>query len=340
MPTYADISSFGDYFSGAEEAAQKAARSQRKAEEEEANRAFYSANEQLGSQERALRADQPLTEEGILASIASQKLPIYQGKEESLAELGRGERDLRDTTKGNINTISRTFNELATMIPRYAGTSAAGAVGEILGRQTARDIGQAKSTEQKGLFDISQEKNRVIKFATEKISAIENEGQNLLRKSKQDFLNRLDEINTLKRVAENDKKSLRLQALYRYQGNINDIASKIQSQKYELNRWAYEKNLALKNEEEARLRSSANSGFDVPGFLSSYLGGQSQPQVQSPQYTPMNAGIQDSGFTSNNAGGWNYGTTSNVANNMGGISFDGTNNPATNLWSTYLSDLE
>lgn len=294
MPEYdvTNLESFlgGEYKSSQEEAAESA----RRAAEEEAGRAYFSTTEELGSLERALRADQPIIEEGILTSIEREKLPIYQGKEESLAELGRGERDLRDATKSAVSTAGRTFNELATMIPRYAGTSVGGAVGEILGRQTARDISSAKRAEQKGIFDIGQERNRVIRFASDKVAAVEATGQNLIRQSKQNFLNAIDKINTLRRVAENDKKSLRLQALYKYQGDVKNIASEIQAQKFNLQKWAYQKNQELRIAEENRARAAQEQGFDLSDLLGQ--GGDVSVQGASttpagPQSTPARGGL-------------------------------------------------
>lgn len=324
MPSYADISDFGSYFSSAEEAAQKAAKNNRKAQEEEAERQYFSTTEQLGSTERGLRADQPLVEEGILTSIEREKLPIYQGKEESLAQLGINARDLRESTRSGISTASRTFNELATAIPQYAGTSVGGAVGEIIGRQTARDIGGLTKKQQTGLFDIGNEKNRVIKFATDKVAAIEATGQNLLRKAKQDFLNNIDKINTLRRVAENDKNSMRKQALYGYQSSISEIQTNIQSQKFALNRWAYEKNLDMRNAEEARLRVEQEKANQTD-WIRKYMEG--------PQSTAVPGGTQTIGninYSGNADGTWSPQQQTQQSNNFGGgISFDGANSSGT-----------
>jgi len=289
MPTYADVTDLEGYLGGDyKKSRESAAKSARKAAEAEAERAYGSTVAQLGAEERALRADQPIIEEGILGSIEREKLPVYQGKEESLSELGRTERDLRESTRGAVSTAGRVFGELATAIPRYAGTSVAGAVGEILGRQTARDIGAAKKAEQTGLFDIGQERNKVVKFAAEKVGAIESYGQNLIRQSKQNFLNSIDKINTLRRVAEEDKKSLRLQALYKYQGDVQNIASEIQSQKYNLQQWAYQKNLDLKNAEEARQRSQSQQ-INLADYIKNLTGGgtTTTPKTyQAPAMTP------------------------------------------------------
>lgn len=316
MPSYADVSSFEDYFKQAEEAAQAAAGNYRDAKYEEADRGYFSTNTLLDTQKNALTANQPLVEEGIQASIAAEKLPVYQGKEESLAEYGRQERDLQDYTKGAINTASRTFNELATAIPRYAGTSAGGAVGEIIGRQTARDIGAATREQQKGLMDIADSRQRVIKFASEKVAAIEAMGQNLLRKAKQDFLNKLDEIAANRRIAENDRNSLRRQALYEYQADVENARAGIESNKYALNKWAYEKNLNLKNAEEQyqrdiaredfeyeRSRKNSGSGFDLPNFFANYLNRGNQENTSTPPSYNVSQIIGD--WTRANSGGIN-----------------------------------
>jgi len=258
-----------------EDAAKKQEEAFRAAIESEYNNVMR----QLGSSEQSLRAQLPLTEQQIAQSYGEVVPQIEAERGQRLADLAGQETTARGETESVLNRARQVYNELLSGAGQFSG-SAAQAYGELLGRQTAGTMGEARTNLANTITEIQGEVGRVRNFYDAKVTDLQQKKNLAVEQARQDFRNELSKIEQRRYEAGSAKASQKLSVLANFQQRMADIADAVTLQQQQLRQWAMERNAALAAAQQETIKQ-AQLGFTDIGKIASSV------ETTGSQFTPQ-----------------------------------------------------
>jgi len=224
----------------------------------------------LGNQQTQLQNQLPLTEQQITQGFDETRPSIQQAQDQQLQNLGQQAQTAQTQTGGLIGQASRLFNELSTGASRFTGTSAAGAYGEILGRTTSEQIGNARNSLAQTLQGIEQERGQTVSFFNSKMQDLERNKNLAVQQAQQDFRAEIAKVNSAivglgqdKISAQRDKGARNLSALANFQQRVADIRDAEAMAKQTLDKWALERQSTLNSAKAKQVRQYKLNFADI-----------------------------------------------------------------------------
>lgn len=206
----------------------------------------------LGGIQQSLTSQLPITEGQITQGFDETKPVIEQARGEQLSNLQGQATTAQGQTTGLIGKARQLYNELSTGGQRYAGSSTGQAYGEILGRTTAQQIGEARSNLANTLQQVEQEKGRTVTFYNSKLQDLEKNKKLAIQQARQDFQVELNKLSQAKvglgqsRIsAQRARAQQNVQALAGFQQQVFQINDAATTAERSLRQWAMDKQSTL-----------------------------------------------------------------------------------------------
>ena len=215
------------------------------------------AGEAHGTTQAGIRLGAKEAQTGFEAREAAESAKLAEGKE--VAETG---------AKGAISKARKLYGDLKrSELSRLSalglrGGSTAEASMELLGRETAGQIGGARQELTKVLNSIQVEGQRIQKWMTDQTSMLQEKTQQQLAEAKNTFDLRILQIGTMKAEAGQAKARQRMDAIESFRQDAARIAEFNSQMRLKLEQWQVEKKIMLDN----AARQAADVGkfdFDI-----------------------------------------------------------------------------
>lgn len=209
------------------------------------NDAYKQQQDELKAQQEQLGPLQNVAEQEILNQYGSAVPMLNQQRESSLSQLRGQEETARRDTTGALNQARRLFNELSTRGQQFSGSSAGDAYGELLGRTTAEQMGNAKNALAGNVQNIRSEMGRVNDFYNQKLIDLENQKNLSLKQVQAEFREKLSAIrNNMSKLGLSQAEAQRQmamensKALAQFQNQVASIRKATQTSQEALNDFA------------------------------------------------------------------------------------------------------
>jgi len=255
---------------------------------EEIENAYNQTMGVLGGMETQAGTSYGTTKAGIESGAKEAATKLRTRKETEFAKLAEGQRAAEAGAKSQISKARKLYGDLKrSELARLSalglrGGSTAQATMELLGRETAGQIGGARQELQNVLNSIQQESRRVEKWLTDQLTSLEEKKNIALREAKDKFDLRLQQIGLMKAEAGQAKAQRRMDALEQFRQDTMRINEFNSQMAFKLEQWGVEKKLAL--EEAARQAAKVPSYGFRASEIKPVLGGLPLAGVQGTRY--------------------------------------------------------
>lgn len=229
------------------------------AEFEQALNDYYNpAFSRLDSLEQGYNQELPTAQAGVENSFADAINTVNNNFAQSEAGIQAQSRDVDSGKKSAISQARQLYNELSQRgLSRFgAGTSAGGAYSEIIGRQTAQNMGSAEQTAADANVKLDNELRNLTNFVTTQKTNLGEKKKTALAQLKNDFDAKIRDINAQRGQLESDKAAQRIAELQ----NARQRAYEIETADK-----AFQRQIDLFNEEK---KSALASQYSVNGGIS------------------------------------------------------------------------
>jgi len=259
---------------------------------------YDEANKALTDYATSLQADQPTMEADISAQGEAQRRTIEAQRQEGLGTIGTQRTQARASSESAIAEARRIASEQMKGLQAQFGsaTGTGGFTGEIMGRETARNIAGTRTALAQTMDQLNLAETSLIREADNQIFQIETQTNAAINDTRRQLRDQLAQINLQKGQLEADKATMRINALQNYQLTLRQLeAQKEQSmmqieanKQTALQNFEFEKALIA---ERARYSTSGSGevGDDtipiIPGT------GEDEPMVTT-QNTALNRMLQ------------------------------------------------
>lgn len=218
-----------------------------------------SYNEQMGilsGSESKIRQGQTDYEKSLEEQYKSQLPLLAQSRDVGLGGLSEQEKASRFQEQNALAEARRLYNELNTANrQRFGGATSAGmAASEILGREQQRQFGDVRNTAGQNIQKILEQRKLVEGEYQNKLQSLESQKNAALSQARQQFQDRLLQIDNSKMQLAGNKAQMKLQALMQLRAEANAIQQQATQ---------FQQQLALQ-------RASVDEGFrnQLTGFAS------------------------------------------------------------------------
>lgn len=194
---------------------------------------YDSATKALTDYATSLQSDQPTMESDIQAGAETQRKTVRQQKEAGIGKIGTQRESATRASESAVAEARRVAAEQMQGLQARFGSSTGtgGFTGEILGRETARNIAGERGALQGRMGELDVAERDLITQADNQIFQIDTQANQAVNESRRQLRDQLAQINMKKGELEADKASRRIQALQNYQLTLRQIeAQKEQAQ--------------------------------------------------------------------------------------------------------------
>lgn len=178
---------------------------------------FQSGMQYLTGQEQRLGAFQPQLEQQIVSGFEAQVPQIQRVAEEQKAQIAGQQEETRAQRESALAQARRQFEEATqrtqNLFGGVAGSSAGLAQSELLAREQARQMGATTRQAQQNILGLQENLRNVEATTAQQLRQVEQEKQNALLKSRDQFRQQLETINQQRFQLAQDKANRQLQAL-------------------------------------------------------------------------------------------------------------------------------
>ena len=225
---------------------------------------YNEANKALTDYATSLRADQPTMEADISAQGEAQRRTIEAQRQEGLGTIGTQRTQARAASESAIAEARRIASEQMKGLQAQFGsaTGTGGFTGEIMGRETARNIAGTRTQLAQTMDELNLAETSLIREADNQIFQLETQTNAAINDSRRQLRDQLAQINLQKGQLEADKATQRINALQNYQLTLRQLeAQKEQSMmQIEANRQS-----ALQNFEFEKALIAERAKYDTSG---------------------------------------------------------------------------
>jgi len=193
---------------------------------------YDEANKALTDYATSLRADQPTMEADISAQGEAQKRTIEAQRQEGLGTIGTQRTQAQASSESAIAEARRIASEQMKGLQAQFGsaTGTGGFTGEIMGRETARNIAGTRTALAQTMDQLNLAETSLIREADNQIFQIETQTNAAINDTRRQLRDQLAQINLQKGQLEADKATMRITALQNYQLTLRQLeAQKEQS---------------------------------------------------------------------------------------------------------------
>ena len=193
---------------------------------------YDEANKALTDYATSLQADQPTMEADISAQGEAQKRTIEAQRQEGLGTIGTQRTQAQASSESAIAEARRIASEQMKGLQAQFGsaTGTGGFTGEIMGRETARNIAGTRTALAQTMDQLNLAETSLIREADNQIFQIETQTNAAINDTRRQLRDQLAQINLQKGQLEADKATMRITALQNYQLTLRQLeAQKEQS---------------------------------------------------------------------------------------------------------------
>lgn len=196
----------------------------------------------LGGQEQELRSQGPIAEQSIRAGYAPAQTAVKEAEATKLGGLNQQTQTVNTQKQSQLQQARDLYRQIQQQnIAQLSGqgissSSVAEALAESLGVETARRIAGVSQSADDVIRNIEAEKTNVQTYTKEKLANIEGEMSAKIADIQNQLVQGLNQINTARQIAANDKANRRQdllsqaqQAVFQIQQNAQNFAQSLQT---------------------------------------------------------------------------------------------------------------
>ena len=230
----------------------------------------------LNQMESEYSAGQPQAEADVAASYTRGLTPINEQEQTQLQSQNKQEGVVNTEEANALAQARQLYGELSQSgLAKYGtGSSAGGAVSELLGRQTAKQFGAIGQTATAGRTGIEEERGNIVKFAATKRTELSQQKEEAIRNVQKEFRQGMLQINGMKAQNESAKASARLELLQQTQQQAFQIEQADKAYARAIDQFEREKSATLQ----------ANAAFQSNQTLGGNTATSIQNVLNDPRY--------------------------------------------------------
>jgi len=181
------------------------------------NQQYNAGQEYVAGQEARLQAFQPQVEQQITSTYQGQVPQIQEQLQQQTKAIRGQQEETRAQRESALASARRQYQEgtqrTQQLFGGVAGSSAGQAQSELLAREQQRQFGQTQRQSQQNILGLEENLRGAQVASSQALRQVEQDKQNALLQSRDQFRQQLDNINSQRFQLAQDKANKQIQAL-------------------------------------------------------------------------------------------------------------------------------
>lgn len=215
------------------------------------NQQYESGTQYLTGQEQRLQSFQPQVEEQIKTTYDVQTPQIQEQLRLQTAGIRGQQEETRAQRESALASARRQYQEgtqrTQALFGGVAGSSAGQAQSELLAREQARQFGTTTRQAQQNILGLEQNLMTAQATTEQQLRNVEQEKQNALLRSRDQFRQQLDTINSQRFQLAQDKANKQIQALQEFNARRRQLEDYYTQQQNAIANYRLQSQISLDN---------------------------------------------------------------------------------------------
>ena len=230
------------------------------------NEAYAPAYQNLNAIESSYRSRYPEMQSEIGQQYTSALAPIGTAEQGQIGLLGEQRTKGQQEEQSQIAQARQLYNELRVGgLTRYGGASSTGeAYGELLGRETTKQMAGIGTNFQNYQANIAKEELSTHKYYADKVLELNQKKTDTLNELRRDYDDKIREINSQRYTLDSQKNQQKLEALQELSKEARQKQAQLDTWNRDLANWKQIKDQAISDAKAYGAKS-----FTVPSYTGS-----------------------------------------------------------------------
>jgi len=215
------------------------------------NQQYNAGTQYLTGQEQRLQSFQPQVEEQIKTTYDVQAPQIQEQLRQQTAGIRGQQEETRAQRESALASARRQYQEgtqrTQALFGGVAGSSAGMAQSELLAREQQRQFGQTQRQAQQNISGLEQNLMAAQAATDQQLRRVEQDKQNALLQSRDQFRQQLDNINSQRFQLAQDKANKQIQALQEFNARRRQLEDYYTQQQNAISNYRLQSQISLDN---------------------------------------------------------------------------------------------